>query len=292
MGTTAYAPTMSRGGGRGGVFRREQRNQDATCWVGNLHDSVTEDLLHELFTQAGPVVHVFMPRDKVTDTHSGYAFVEMRTELDAEYAARVMNMIRLFDKPLRVNMAGAEKRREAEEVGANLFIGSLAEEVDEKLLYDTFSAFGGVLGAPRVVRDQDTGAHRGFAFVHYDSFESADAAIASMHGQFLAGQAITVQYAFKKDSRERHGSQAERLLAAQHKQMQARRPRNFRETCLRNLRNLRNFAACGTPAFLQQRTKAPRCCTHNLPQLQLSRDTAWNLDAHSSLGLLLRDPLF
>jgi len=27
-------------------------------------------------------------------------------------------------------------------VGANLFIGSLDENVDERLLYDTFSAFG------------------------------------------------------------------------------------------------------------------------------------------------------
>lgn len=37
-----------------------------------------------------------------------------------------------------------------------------------------------------------------------------------MNGQYLAGKAVTVQYAFKKDGKgERHGSQAERLLAAQ-----------------------------------------------------------------------------
>lgn len=37
-----------------------------------------------------------------------------------------------------------------------------------------------------------------------------------MNGQFLMNKAITVQYAFKKDGKgERHGTSAERLLAAQ-----------------------------------------------------------------------------
>lgn len=31
------------------------------------------------------------------------------------------------------------------DVGANLFVGNLDPEVDEKLLYDTFSAFGMIL---------------------------------------------------------------------------------------------------------------------------------------------------
>jgi len=43
-------------------------------------------------------------------------------------------------------------------------------------------------------------------------------AIENMNGQFLGGKQITVQYAFKKDSKgERHGTQAERILAAQAK---------------------------------------------------------------------------
>lgn len=50
----------------------------------------------------------------------------------------------------------------------------------------------------------------------YTDFEASDAAIESMNGQFLMNKAITVQYAFKKDGKgERHGTPAERLLAAQ-----------------------------------------------------------------------------
>ena len=36
------------------------------------------------------------------------------------------------------------------DVGANIFIGNLDPEVDEKLLYDTFSAFGVILQTPKV----------------------------------------------------------------------------------------------------------------------------------------------
>lgn len=38
------------------------------------------------------------------------------------------------------------------DVGANIFIGNLDPEVDEKLLYDTFSAFGVILQTPKVSR--------------------------------------------------------------------------------------------------------------------------------------------
>ena len=68
----------------------------------------------------------------------------------------------------------------------------------------------------QVARDPTTGKSKGYGFVSYTDFESADAAIDSMNGQFLMNKAITVQFAFKKDGKgERHGTPAERLLAAQ-----------------------------------------------------------------------------
>lgn len=68
----------------------------------------------------------------------------------------------------------------------------------------------------QIARDPSTGISKGYGFVSYTDFESSDAAIESMNGQFLMNKAITVQYAFKKDGKgERHGTAAERLLAAQ-----------------------------------------------------------------------------
>lgn len=54
----------------------------------------------------------------------------------------------LFGKPIRVNKASAHQKNL--DVGANIFIGNLDPEVDEKLLYDTFSAFGVILQTPKV----------------------------------------------------------------------------------------------------------------------------------------------
>ncbi|XP_041094894.1 splicing factor 3B subunit 4 [Polyodon spathula] len=200
-----------------------ERNQDATVYVGGLDEKVSEPLLWELFLQAGPVVNTHMPKDRVTGQHQGYGFVEFLSEEDADYAIKIMNMIKLYGKPIRVNKASAHNKNL--DVGANIFIGNLDPEIDEKLLYDTFSAFGVILQTPKIMRDPDTGNSKGYAFINYASFDASDAAIEAMNGQYLCNRPITVSYAFKKDSKgERHGSAAERLLAAQNPLSQADRP--------------------------------------------------------------------
>lgn len=200
-----------------------ERNQDATIYVGGLDEKVNEGILWELFVQAGPVVNVHMPKDRVTNQHQGYGFVEFISEEDADYGIKIMNMIKLYGKPIRVNKASAHQKNL--DVGANVFIGNLDPEVDEKLLYDTFSAFGVILQTPKIMRDPETGNSKGYAFINFASFEASDAAIEAMNGQYLCNRPITISYAFKKDAKgERHGSAAERLLAAQNPLAQADRP--------------------------------------------------------------------
>lgn len=100
--------------------------------------------------------------------HQGYGFCEFLTEEDAEYACKIMNQIKLWGKPIRVNkvchdlvsarnadstvrvQASSDKKQL--DVGANLFIGNLDENVDERLLYDTFSAFGVMATTAKVCR--------------------------------------------------------------------------------------------------------------------------------------------
>ncbi|XXG42663.1 hypothetical protein AAC387_Pa01g2888 [Persea americana] len=200
-----------------------ERNQDATVYVGNLDAQVTEELLWELLVQAGPVVNVYVPKDRVTNLHQGYGFVEFRSEEDADYAIKTLNMIKLYGKPIRVNKASQDKK--SLDVGANLFVGNLDPDVDEKLLYDTFSAFGVIVTNPKIMRDPETGNSRGFGFISYDSFETSDAAIEAMNGQYLCNRQITVSYAYKKDTKgERHGTPAERVLAASNPNTQRNRP--------------------------------------------------------------------
>ena len=72
-------------------------------YVGNIDERVTDSLVWELMLQAGRIVNVHLPKDRVTQSHQGYGFVEFISEEDAEYAARVMNQVRLYGKPIRVN---------------------------------------------------------------------------------------------------------------------------------------------------------------------------------------------
>lgn len=67
----------------------------------------------------------------------------------------MLNMVKLFGKPVRVNKASQDKH--SLDVGANLFVGNLDPDVDEKMLYDTFSAFGVIVNTPKIMRDPDTG---------------------------------------------------------------------------------------------------------------------------------------
>lgn len=201
------------------MFHVNERNQDATLYVGGLDDQCAEAILWELFTQVGPVVNVHMPKDRITGSHQGYGFVEFSSEEDADYAIKVMNMVKLYGKPLRANKASANQKNQ--DIGANIFIGNLDPDVDEKLLYDTFSAFGPILQTPKLMRDYNSNSSKGFAFINYGSFEASDAAIESMNGQYFSNRPITVSYAFKKDAKgERHGTMVERLLAQKNKMLQ------------------------------------------------------------------------
>lgn len=193
-----------------------EQNKDATVYVGNIDERFTQELLSELMTQVGPVRQVHMPQDRVSQTHQGYGFVEFDTAESADYASKVLNGIRVWGKPIRVNKASADKQK-AVDIGAELFINNLDPQVDEKILYDTFSQFGQILRQPNIIRD-DNNISKGYGFVSFDSFDASDAARDNMNGQYLLSKQITVEYAYKKDGKgERHGDEAERKLAAEGK---------------------------------------------------------------------------
>ena len=197
------------------MARREQ-DKEATVYVGNLDERVSDALVWELMIQAGRIVNVHLPKDRVTQTHQGYGFVEFISEEDADYAARIMNQIRLFSKPIRVNKASADKQKTVD-IGAELFVGNLDSMASEQDLFNTFGRFGAIVAPPKIARDENN-LSKGYGFISFADFDASDSAIEAMNGQMLMNKAVTVQYAYKKDGKgERHGDQAERELAAQAK---------------------------------------------------------------------------
>ena len=97
----------------------EHRNQEATCYVGNLDPQVSEDLLVELFTQIGRVNSVHMPKDKLSGLHSGYGFVEFLDVTDADYAIQILSMVKIFSRPMRVSKSRCVLSRSALETDSN-----------------------------------------------------------------------------------------------------------------------------------------------------------------------------
>jgi RNA recognition motif-containing protein len=74
-------------------------------YVGNLSYSVGEAELQSLFGTIGDVETVQVMRDQATGQARGFAFVEMRTEEDAQRATTELNETQFEGRRLTVNEA-------------------------------------------------------------------------------------------------------------------------------------------------------------------------------------------
>ncbi|XP_054894562.1 peptidyl-prolyl cis-trans isomerase E isoform X2 [Poeciliopsis prolifica] len=84
-----------------------------------------------------------------------------------------------------------------------LYVGGLAEEVDEKVLHAAFIPFGDIIDI-QIPLDYETEKHRGFAFIEFELAEDAAAAIDNMNESELFGRTIRVNIA--KPMRIKEGS--------------------------------------------------------------------------------------
>lgn len=74
-------------------------------YVGNLAYEISESDLHALFTRVGTVARVSVMRDATTGRARGFAFVEMRTDAEAQRAIRELNRYEFGGRDLAVNEA-------------------------------------------------------------------------------------------------------------------------------------------------------------------------------------------
>ncbi|XP_041973628.1 peptidyl-prolyl cis-trans isomerase E [Aricia agestis] len=75
-----------------------------------------------------------------------------------------------------------------------VYVGGLAEEVDEKVLNAAFVPFGDLVDV-QIPLDYETEKHRGFAFIEFENAEDAAAAIDNMNDSELFGRTIRVNIA-------------------------------------------------------------------------------------------------
>uniref|UniRef100_W5M383 RNA binding motif protein 7 n=1 Tax=Lepisosteus oculatus TaxID=7918 RepID=W5M383_LEPOC len=83
---------------------------DKTLFVGNLDTRVTEELLFELFLQAGPVINVKIPKDK-DGRPKPFAFVNFKHEVSVPYGMDLLNGTSLFGRPLKIQFRSGSTHR-------------------------------------------------------------------------------------------------------------------------------------------------------------------------------------
>jgi len=81
-------------------------------YVGNLSFKATEDELRELFSQAGEVTSVKIITDNYSGRSKGFGFIEMASDDEAQKAVTMLNGTNLMDRPLTVNEARPQEKRE------------------------------------------------------------------------------------------------------------------------------------------------------------------------------------
>ena len=187
-------------------------------FVAGLPDSVTEDVLRQIFEAAGgTVTDVSLPRDRATGRPRGFGFVTFSTPDEATNARQSLDGSLQAGRSISVRPFSSEPPRRGEGRpeggpggggggggGSNedrtLYVGNLPYDASQQEV----AQFLGEHGVTSIVRVHlpagPDGRPRGFGFVTLGSAEAANQAIISLRGVEVRGRRLLVNIAHPRGS--------------------------------------------------------------------------------------------
>jgi len=193
-------------------------------FVAGLPDSITEDVLRQLFeATGGSVVEVSLPKDRATGRPRGFGFVTLATMEEASVARESLDGSFQGGKSISVRPFQAEPpRREGRPMGERgpggppsggygggaaaapdrtLYVGNLPYDATQEEVEGLITGTGaGPVVRVHLPMDPD-GRKRGFGFVTMASAEAAKSAIEALRGADIRGRRLVVNLAHPKGER-------------------------------------------------------------------------------------------
>jgi RNA recognition motif-containing protein len=178
-------------------------------FVAGLPDSVTEDVLREIFEAVGgTVVDVSLPRDRATGRPRGFGFVTFSTPDEANNARQSLDGSLQAGRSISVRPFSSEPPRRGESRGNEAAPGASGSTEDRTLYvgnlpYDASQqeviGFLGEHGVTQIARVHlpagPDGRPRGFGFVTLLTADAANEAIIALRGVEVRGRRLLVNIA-------------------------------------------------------------------------------------------------
>ncbi len=202
------------------------QNEEAKLFVAGLPDSVSEEVLKQIFeATGGKVVSVSLPKDRMTGRPRGFGFVTLSTPQEAQAARDALDGSLQGGRSISVRPFQAEPPRKGEGASGPMSSGPRSsgprsagppQQAPDRTLYvgnlpydcsqpEVETLINSVVGEGQVVRvhlpmDPD-GRKRGFGFVTMASSESAKQAAEQLKSADLRGRRLIVNIAHPKGDR-------------------------------------------------------------------------------------------
>ena len=141
------------------------------------------------FSPAGFLPSLKVCRDLITHRPRGFAYLNFQNPSDAERALDTMSFDMLKGRPVHIMSSTRDPSLRRSGVG-NIFIKNLDGSIDNKAMYDTFSAYGSILSC-EVATDAD-GVSNGYDFVQFENEAAANNAIENVNGLLLNNKKVFV----------------------------------------------------------------------------------------------------